>query len=46
MMKNRGYDEEQGFIAQNKVHYLGLCTVAKIGGGRHLVILSAGLFFI
>ena len=28
-MKNRGYDEEQAFITQNKVHYLGLCTSRK-----------------
>lgn len=28
-MKNRGYDEEQGFIVQNEVHYLSLCTLRK-----------------
>ena len=29
MMKNMGFDEERGFVAQNKVHYLGLCTLRK-----------------
>jgi len=29
MMKNRGYNEEQGFVVQNKVHCLGLYTSRK-----------------
>ena len=28
-MRSEGYNEEQGFVTQKKVHYLGLCTLQK-----------------